>query len=181
MWWVSKTTDDEKYVLIEDKMETFQNTISKVQSDIKNLKCEKDSLIVVVANLRKDFEKQKLINEEVSEELRNDVYDLSKDEVENDILVIKSDIESLKRKTDDVAVQTDGSTIISPEVYLNPYDLLTHTETMNLDDFLSEPMDIIAEENTIQIGGSLTRKSERIKSKNLKNKKRNNNKKQWKA
>ena len=164
-WWYSKSTEDDKYVLIEDKLESFQNSISKVQTDSK--KREEELL-------------------ELIEELRNEIYDLSKDvqnfeSLKNDILVIKSDIESLKRKTD--------------EVYLNPYDLLTHAETMNLDDFLSEPMDIIAEENTIQIGGSLNRKSnsvcdrdwdnsERIKSKNLNNKKRNNNnnnKKQWKA
>jgi len=153
-WWYSKSTEDDKYVLIEDKLESFQNTISKVQTDSKKRAEELLDLI---------------------EELRNEIYDLSKDvqnfeSLKNDILVIKSDIESLKRKTD--------------EVYLNPYDLLTHAETMNLDDFLSEPMDIIAEENTIQIGGSLNRKSERIKSKNLNNKKRNNNnnnKKQWKA
>ena len=132
MWWSSKPIEDDKYILIEDKLETFQNTISKLQTEMETFK----------KSQKEDLEK------------------------------LKKDFENMKNTK-------------SQQTYTSPYDLLTRTETMSLDEFLNEPIDIIAEDGSIKIGGSynpdlgFNRKSERIK--NLNNKKCNTTKKKWKA
>jgi len=177
-WWYSKPVEDNKYVMIEDKMEAFQNTISKLQSEIENLKCEKDNLIVIVEKLKTDFEK--------------------------DIQTLKNDFENYKIKP----IEPDPiwyDTIdymkpehISKEIYISPLELLKKDEKDCLDDFLNGAYDIpiLAEEGTIKIGGGMEvedchietkqdkaiRKSERIKNKNLKRSKRisYNNKEVWK-
>lgn len=194
-WWYSKPVEDNKYVMIEDKMEAFQNTISKLQaqhqqqaellqSEIENLKCEKDSLIVIVSNLRKDFEKQKLITQDKIQEIKDNKIEPIIVEPEP---VWYDAIDYMKPKH------------ISKEIYMSPLELLKKDEKDSLDEFLNEVLEIptiTAEEGTIKIGGGLEvedchietkedkpiRKSERIKNKNLKRTKRisYNNKEIWK-
>lgn len=192
-WWYSKPVEDNKYVMIEDKMEAFQNTISKLQSEIENLKCEKDSLIVIVANLRKDFEKQKLITDET--------FKKSLDKIET----LKNDFENYKIKPIEPepiwydTIDYMKPEHISKEIYMSPLELLKKDEKDSLDEFINGVLEIptiTAEEGTIKIGGGLEvedchietkedkpiRKSERLKNKNLKRTKRisYNNREIWK-
>lgn len=157
-WWYSKPVEDEKYVMIEDKMEAFQNTISKLQSEIENLKCEKDSLIVIISNLRKDFEKQKLITDESLKTLKTD------------ILKTKNPTPTASgiAKTEPITIEPEPvwyDTIdymkpkhISKEVFISPLELLKSDEKDCLDDFLNEVLEmpkITADKGTITIGGGL--------------------------
>lgn len=153
-WWYSKPVEEDKYVLIEDKIEAFQNTISKLQSEIENLKCEKDSLIVIASNLRKDFEKEKLITQEKIQTIKD------------------SKIEPIIVEPESVWCDTIDYSPISKEIYISPLELLKTNEKDSLDDFINE---------VLELPPIPPRKSQRIRNKNLKGNKSIPYKQKWRT